>query len=184
MLILLQEAIDRRLIPIDKKNTSTDWNRIKADYISGTDSLRKLSAKYNVPFSTIRRRCERDKWSDQRKATRLEIQQEVVKKTIDSAADNALIASRIRTKLLLKLEKEIDALPDLIGSETRNSFAEFEYQGKNNRPTKTTEHSKSFKIRELTAAYKDLTGDLTTTDNAGSELLQSLLDLERRVDHG
>ena len=170
------------MILIDKK-ISPDWNRIKADYISGHDSLRKLSAKYSVPFSTIRRRCEREKWSDQRKATRIEIQQSVVKKTAETAADNALIASRIRTKLLLKLEKEIDALPDLIGSETRNNFIENEYQGRSSKPTKTTEFTKAFKIRDLTAAYKDLTGDLTTTDNAGSELLQSLLELERRVDH-
>ena len=172
------------MIPIDSKIPSPDWNRIKAEYISGTDSLRKLGIKYSVPFSTIRRRCEREKWSEQRKDTRLEIQQSVVKKTAETAADNALIASRIRTKLLLKLEREIDALPDLIGSETRDSSAEFEYQGKNSRPTKTTEHMKSFRIRELTAAYKDLTGDLTTTDNAGSELLQSLLELERRVERG
>ena len=177
----MQRAFFRRLILIDKK--TPDWNTIKADYISGTDSLRKLSVKYSVPFSTIRRRCEREKWAEHRKATRIEIQQSVVKKTAETAADNALIASRIRTKLLLKLEKEIDALPDLIGSETRNSFIDNEYQDKSSKPTKTTEFSKSFKIRDLTAAYKDLTGDLTTTDNAGSELLQSLLELERRVDH-
>jgi hypothetical protein len=170
------------MILIDKK-ISPDWNRIKADYISGHDSLRKLAEKYTVPFSTIRRRCEREKWADQRKATRIEIQQSVVKKTAETAADNALIASRIRTKLLLKLEKEIDALPDLIGSETRSNIIDFEYQGKNSKPTKSSEFSKAFKIRDLTAAYKDLTGDLTTTDNAGSELLQSLLELERRVDH-
>ena len=178
----LQRATSRRMIPIDKKATP-DWNRIKADYISGTDSLRKLSEKYSVPFSTIRRRCEREKWSEQRKATRIEIQQNVVKKTAETAADNALIASRIRNKLLLKLEKEIDALPDLIGSETRSNFIENEYQGKSCKPTRTTENTKSYKIRDLTAAYKDLAGDLTTTDNAGNELLQSLLDLERRVDH-
>ena len=170
------------MILIDNK-ISPDWNRIKADYISGHDSLRKLSVKYSVPFSTIRRRCEREKWAEQRKATRIEIQQSVVKKTAETAADNALIASRIRTKLLLKLEREIDALPDLIGSETKNSFIDNEYQGRSSKPTKTTEFTKSFKIRDLTAAYKDLTGDLTTTDNAGSELLQSLLELERRVDH-
>ena len=170
------------MILIDK--TMPDWHKLKIEYISGDISLRKLSEKHGVAWSTLRSRAFREAWGKEREKARTKVKQTAIKKTAETAADNALIASRIRTKLLLKLEKEIDALPDLIGSETRNSFIDNEYQGKSSKPTKTTEFSKSFKIRDLTAAYKDLTGDLTTTDNAGSELLQSLLDLERRVDHG
>ena len=169
------------MILIDK--TMPDWHKLKIEYISGDISLRKLSEKHGVAWSTLRSKAFRESWGKEREKARTEVRQTAIKKTAESAADNALIASRIRTKLLLKLEREIDALPDLIGSETRNSFIDNEYQGKSSKPTKTTEFSKSFKIRDLTAAYKDLTGDLTTTDNAGSELLQSLLELERRVDH-
>jgi hypothetical protein len=170
------------MILIDK--SMPDWHKLKIEYISGDISLRKLSEKHGVPWSTLRSKSFREKWGKEREKVRTKVQQNAIKKTAETAADNALIASRIRTKLLLKLEKEIDNLPDLIGSETRNNIIDFEYQGKNSKPTKSSEFSKAFKIRDLTAAYKDLTGDLTTTDNAGSELLQSLLELERRVDHG
>ena len=170
------------MILIDK--TMPDWHKLKIEYISGDISLRKLSEKHGIPWSTLRSKSFREKWGKEREKVRTKVKQTAIKKTAETAADNALIASRIRTKLLLKLEKEIDALPDLIGSETRSNIIDFEYQGKNSKPTKSSEFSKAFKIRDLTAAYKDLTGDLTTTDNAGSELLQSLLELERRVDHG
>ena len=35
------------------------------------------------------------------------------------------------------------------------------------------------RLRDLTAAYKDLTGDMPKAEAPANELLQSLLDLER-----
>lgn len=98
-------------------------------------------------------------------------------KVADAISSNAEIAARIRSKLLRKLEREIDALPDNIGSETRNSVVE-----KSNTKGKSTikEAAKAFKLRDLAAAYKDLTFDMISTETAGSELLQSLMELERR----
>ena len=101
-------------------------------------------------------------------------------------AGNSTIAARIRTKLLQKLEREIDALPDLIGSETRNTILENEYltndKGKaiGNKPLRAKEASKAYKLRDLTAAFKDLTADMQMAESAANPLLQSLYDLERR----
>ena len=101
-------------------------------------------------------------------------------------ADNSTIAARIRTKLLQKLEREIDALPDLIGSETRNTILENEYltndKGKaiGNKPLRAKEASKAYKLRDLTAAFKNLTADMQMAESAANPLLQSLYDLERR----
>lgn len=36
-----------------------------------------------------------------------------------------------------------------------------------------------YRIRDLTAAYRDLTADMVQTEEAGNELLQSLIALER-----
>ena len=38
-----------------------------------------------------------------------------------------------------------------------------------------------FRIRDLTAAYKDLTEGMQANESKTNELLQSLLDLERRA---
>lgn len=41
-----------------------DWNKIKAEYIAGGTSYRKLAVKYSVPFSTLKDRAKREKWTD------------------------------------------------------------------------------------------------------------------------
>lgn len=43
-----------------------DWKKIKAEYIAGGTSYRKLAAKYGVSFSTLRGIAIREKWTDLR----------------------------------------------------------------------------------------------------------------------
>ena len=170
------------MVPIGK----TDWNAIKAEYIGGNASQREIAEKYGFSPQYLLKRANKEHWKKDR--------DEVVKKGLekgqrraaDAIADSATLAARIRSKLLQKLEKEIDALPDLIGSETRNSILENEYltndKGKpiGNKPMKAKEISKAYKLRDLTAAFRDLTADMVATETTGNELLQSLIELERR----
>ena len=39
-----------------------DWNRIKAEYIAGGTSYRKLAAKHGVSFTTLTRTAQREDW--------------------------------------------------------------------------------------------------------------------------
>ena len=152
------------------------WHRIKADYVAGV-SQRTLAAKYHVSRDAVAKHCRNEGWTAERKRAEAEITQKAIQKTAEATADNATIAARIKSKLLRKLEREIDALPDNIGSETRNSITEID--GTKGRKTQK-EVSKAYKLRDLAAAYKDLTSDMPVTETAGNELLQSLLELERR----
>ncbi len=102
-----------------------------------------------------------------------------VQKTAEAAADNAAIASRIRTKLLRKLEKEIDALPDSMGTETANTARENEYSADGRRIMRVKEAGKVFKLRDLAAAYKDLTADMQTAGGMDIEDLSPLVELLR-----
>lgn len=43
-----------------------DWKEIKAEYIAGGTSYRKLAKKYGVSFSTLRNIAIREKWTDLR----------------------------------------------------------------------------------------------------------------------
>ena len=45
---------------------AADWKKIKAEYIRGGTSYQKLATKYGVSFSSIRRRSEKEKWTDLR----------------------------------------------------------------------------------------------------------------------
>ena len=165
------------MIPIG----SIDWNAIRAEYIGGGTSYRKLAKKYGVSINVLSPRATVEGWVNMRKEAETKATAKALQKTANIAADNATIAARIRTKLLRKLEKEIDALPDMIGSETRNSVTENEFSEDGRRIQKVKEAAKSFKLRDLAAAYKDLTADMIQTEQTGNELLQSLLELERRA---
>jgi hypothetical protein len=159
-----------------------DWNVLRAEYIGGGTSYRKLAKKHGISVNTLSPIATAEGWPKLRQEAQDKATARTIQKTADIAADNATIAARIRTKLLRKLEKEIDALPDMIGSETRNSVTENEFSKDGRRIQKVKEAAKSFKLRDLAAAYKDLTADMVQTEQAGNELLQSLLDLERRAE--
>ena len=47
-----------------------DWNKLKAEYISGGTSYRKLSEKYGVPFSTLKEHARKEQWTDLRDKAR------------------------------------------------------------------------------------------------------------------
>lgn len=159
-----------------------DWAPIRAEYIGGGISQRKIADKYNVSVNALFKKANREKWKELRDQADSKGTELAQQKIAEVKADNSTIAARIKTKLLIRLEKEIDRLPESIGSESTNTAVEY---GKNDKGSKMRkEASKSYKLRDLTAAYKDLTDDMTLADNSGNELLQSLLDLERKVDRG
>ena len=165
------------MIPIG----NVDWNVIKAEYIGGGISQRKLADKHGVNADVLMQRANREQWKKQRDKMESKALARSQQKAAEAIADNATIAARIRTKLLLKLEKEIDKLPDLIGSEHSTGIVEY---GKNQKTgaKQRKEVVTAYKLRDLSAAYKDLTADMTQTEAAGNELLQSLMELERRAE--
>jgi uncharacterized protein YjcR len=48
---------------VDKK---PDWHKLKAEYIAGGISYRKLAEKYGVSFSTLKEIARREKWTELR----------------------------------------------------------------------------------------------------------------------
>ena len=50
-------------------NNSVDWKAIKAEYIAGGISYRKIAEKYGVSFGTLYKVAVRENWTDLRKQT-------------------------------------------------------------------------------------------------------------------
>ncbi|MBO7676316.1 MAG: hypothetical protein J6S49_02205 [Erysipelotrichaceae bacterium] len=157
-----------------------DWNSIKAEYIAGGTSYRKLAAKHNISKYTLSRRAIAEQWMKQRQEAQAKATAIIQQKTAVSAADNAATAQRIKAKLLARLEKEIDSLPlEQIGTASFHQTETFKLDS-NGKPIKERIIIE-IKLRELTAAYKDLTADMMPEQGEGNELLQSLILLERRT---
>ena len=152
------------MIRIDSKER-VDWNAIRAEYIAGGISQRKLAKKYGLTYAALRNKAEIEGWVSLRDDVQRKSNAEATQKTAEAAADNATIAQDLKKRLLLRLQR-IEAKYPFDATEVRT------HEGKS---------TVTFRIRDLTAAYKDITADLTMSEGAANELLQSLAQLERRA---
>lgn len=150
------------MITIDNEKR-IDWNAIRAEYIGGA-SYGDLSKKYRLSKSTIYQHAKLDDWQTMRTNAANEARTRTIQKIADASADNATIAANIRRKGLLLIERLMD---DFAENHTATEHRENQ-QGKTDIK----------RLRDLTAAYKDLTGDIVQGQNDNA-LLQSLIDLER-----
>ena len=135
-----------------------NWNKIKADFISGA-SYGTLAKRYGLVKSTIFKKAKKDGWEEARQR----IGNALETKIAETAADNATLAANIK-------RQGLEILAAL--------FADFA-------SIRATEHRESNqgvtdikRLRDLTAAYKDLCGDIVQSET-DSALLQSLMALER-----
>lgn len=138
--------------------TKPDWNAIKAEYIGGGISQRALAKKHGIPERTLLARANKEKWNDSRKSACNKSVMQAEQKVANVTSDNAAIAQRIKQKLLKRLEKEIDELPEHLGSETYSEVVAKDKKG--NRTTK----GRRYRLNDLAQSYKTLVGDLPDID--------------------
>ena len=96
----------------EKKNEqiAPDWNAIRAEYITGSAGLRDLAEKYKISFTTVSRRCAREKWVDARRQADDDATTEIAKKT---ARKNSSVRNELYTvaeKVLKKIGAVVDGL--------------------------------------------------------------------------
>ena len=138
-----------------------DWNKIRAEYVAGK-SQAKLAKKYHVSRNMIARRSSAEGWTAARDEAKAEIQRQVVKKTAEAVADNATLAEQIKRKGLETLDRLFDEFAKITSSEHRD------YEGMKLVDIK--------RLRDLTAAYRDLTEDMPKAENVDTlEKLDAML---------
>lgn len=85
------------------------WQKIKAEYAAGGISLRKLSEKYGVSFSTIQKKSMEEKWGDLRKKSRRKTEEKIIDTVSSMEADKATNIIDVADKLLGKIYDMLDA---------------------------------------------------------------------------
>lgn len=156
------------MIDIEEGNKRIDWNAVYAEYIGGGISQRKLAAKYDIPVDILLKKANRDHWKADREKASNKAATKAQQKIAVAVADNATIAEDLKKKLLLRLKRIEEKYP-MDATEVR---------------TRQGNDTAIFRIRDLTAAYKDLTENMQINDSAGNELLASLMQLERMAERG
>ena len=141
-----------------------NWHKVRADYINGM-TLKGLAEKYGVSFSSVQKRCIREKWTETRKAAKIKVDEYVIQNTSEKVADNATLAADIKRKGLLLLNKLFDDYMQYTVTEHRES--------------KNPGTVDIKRLRDLTAAYKDLTEDILKQED---DKKSPVYDLLRRLD--
>lgn len=145
-----------------------DWDALRAEYLAGGISQRKLAEKYGISTGWLMQKANAENWTQAREEAHSKAIEMTVQRTAEQASRQAVIAARIREKLLLKLEKEIDSLPESNGSLSRQSESRKENTGKGG--SKIKEATKEYRLRELTAAWKDLNDGLMESEKRDGEV--------------
>lgn len=85
-----------------------DWTRIKAEYLAGGTSYRKLAKKYEVKLSALRSVAEREKWVELKTQTQHKTNTKLTETVSDKNAEIDDKYFRLVDKLLDKAEETID----------------------------------------------------------------------------
>ena len=85
-----------------------DWRKLKAEYIAGDISYRKLADKYDVPFHTLRKQAAKEHWHDLRDETRAKAATKIVEIESDKQADRMKRLLTVSDKLLMAVEEAVD----------------------------------------------------------------------------
>ena len=146
-----------------KNEAGVSWRKIKAEYIAGGISQRKLAEKYGVNRNLLMRIAQREKWTDKRSKAEAKALEKVEQKTAEAVADNAVVLERIKSKLLNKVETMIDNVPDTNAAEKRERIGNADY---------------IYRLKDLAAVYSALE-DKTVRASVDIEDLSPLVELLR-----
>ena len=147
-----------------------NWRKIKAEYIAGGISQRALAEKHGVPFGTLQKQARLKKWGEARKRAESKAVEKVSNKTAEIVADNAVLLEEIKTSILLKLKKAVNA---------------YEMDATEYKTIKVTKGKKpavlTYKMRDLAAVYESLS-DKVPKPGQGADIedLAPLAELLRR----
>lgn len=85
-----------------------DWNKIKAEYIAGGTSYRKLAEKYGVSFSTLKDRAKREKWTDLKTQTQHKTDTSLIETIGEQNGTLSVSINDVADKLLKKITELIE----------------------------------------------------------------------------
>ena len=87
-----------------------DWKKLKAEYIAGGTSYRKLAEKYKVPRSNIERRAKAERWAELRGQAEAKAEAKMVETISRNHAKNADKIIFVADKLLDKIGETIEQM--------------------------------------------------------------------------
>ena len=98
-----------------------DWEKVKAEYIAGGTSYRKLAEKYGVSFSTLKDIAIREKWTDLKEQARNKANTNLVNSIGRNSAKRSVKINDVADKLLEKICNTLEMM-DVVDSQSIKHF--------------------------------------------------------------
>lgn len=95
---------------IQKGASMADWKKIKAEYLKGGTSYRKLAEKHGVPFGTLRKVAAKEEWAQLRAQVDTEADTKIAKAEVEKRVERYERMTAVTDKLLSLVEKAISEL--------------------------------------------------------------------------
>lgn len=90
-----------------------DWNKLKAEYISGGTSYRKLAEKYNVDRNKIQKRATKEGWTGLKSQAKAKSESKMVETIAKDISKRSVKINDVADKLLDKISLLLDEFEGL-----------------------------------------------------------------------
>ena len=87
-----------------------DWNKLKAEYIAGGTSYRKLAEKYGIDRNAVQRVAKREKWCDLKSQAKAKSETKMVDAIAKGISKKSVKIDDVADKLLDKIVDLLDTL--------------------------------------------------------------------------
>ena len=101
-----------------------DWEKIKAEYLQGGISYRKLADKHSVSFSALEKRARSENWAEQRKEVGDKAATKARQKIVSRHAKDLELLDHSRSMLIQKLHRSIEKFPDIPGNRMEQTVSD------------------------------------------------------------
>lgn len=160
----------------------TDWNKVKNEYITSSISLRELAKQYDISYSTMSKRANKEKWNEQRNQNGIKMASKTVEKIIEKQsndiADGLTRLNDLAFRMLEKLEAAVDEIDEkemsIVTQVRKNTIDE---DGDEAEITTKTENLyvlknkvQTSKLRQITSAMKDVKEILSGDSDKSNEV--------------
>lgn len=150
-----------------------DWKRMKAEYIAGGTSYRKLADKYGVPFGTLRRVAKQEGWTQKRTQVEHETNTKIVDAISDLEAKKALDIIDVADKLLVRIADSADKIMVLNTQGLKNLTSALkdlkDIKGYKSAKDLEEQEARIAKLRREAEKDNDTADGIEVVFNAGSE---------------
>lgn len=141
-----------------------DWNKIKAEYIAGGTSYRKLAEKHGVSFTTLTRTAQRENWV----GLRQQAEDKAETKLVDVVSNKKVDIDKKYFSLVDKLMKRAEEVIDQTDVWQPNSIKEMATALKYLKECKGVKSD--IDLREQEARIRNLEKQAEADDKADNEI--------------